>query len=123
MPDLRASIRRDGILRAVCWSPNLELCGPSATLLEGVERGGVLFTQEDKAVRVQVAVSGLSEGWHGFHVHTTGNCTVSSALPTDPFGAAGGHLGQPDPQRLRHRTLGRPVADLRDHRDPEHPDR
>ncbi|MDP9389155.1 MAG: superoxide dismutase family protein, partial [Actinomycetota bacterium] len=59
----------------------------------GAERGGVAFTQEGDRVRVQVAVSGLTEGWHGFHVHTTGSCTVSSGLPADPFGAAGGHLG------------------------------
>ena len=68
----------------------------------GTDRGGVLFTEEAGGVRVQVAVSGLTPGWHGFHVHTTGNCTVTSGLPADPFGAAGGHLGA----ALGHGTPG-----------------
>ena len=66
----------------------------------GVDQGGVLFTQETGAVRVQVAVTGLTEGWHGFHVHTTGNCTAGD--PASPFTAAGGHLGSVAPQTQVH---------------------
>ncbi|HUR23584.1 MAG TPA: superoxide dismutase family protein [Acidimicrobiales bacterium] len=56
------------------------------------EKGNVAFTQEGSRVRVQVIATGLTEGWHGFHVHTKGDCTVGTG-PTDPFSAAGGHLG------------------------------
>ncbi|HVE46450.1 MAG TPA: superoxide dismutase family protein [Acidimicrobiales bacterium] len=57
----------------------------------GAEKGAVAFTQEGNRVRVQVLATGLTEGWHGFHVHTTGNCTVGD--PANPFTASGGHLG------------------------------
>ena len=40
-PDLRATIRRDGVVRAVRWAPYLEVCGPAATLLESRDRAGV----------------------------------------------------------------------------------
>ena len=58
----------------------------------GADKGAVAFTQEGNRVRVQVVATGLTEGWHGFHVHTKGDCTVGTG-PTDPFSAAGGHLG------------------------------
>ncbi|HUP69256.1 MAG TPA: superoxide dismutase family protein [Acidimicrobiales bacterium] len=57
----------------------------------GADKGAVAFTAEGNRVRVEVLATGLSEGWHGFHVHTTGNCTVGD--PASPFTAAGGHLG------------------------------
>jgi Cu/Zn superoxide dismutase len=66
----------------------------------GAERGGVLFTQEGAHLRVQVAASQLSPGWHGFHVHAVGNCTVGD--PASPFTAAGGHLGSGAPLNQGH---------------------
>ena len=66
----------------------------------GAERGGVLFTQEADRVRVQVAATGLTPGWHGFHVHAKGDCTVGD--PANPFTAALGHLGT----ALAHGTAG-----------------
>jgi len=66
----------------------------------GSERGGVSFTQEASRVRVQVAASGLSPGWHGFHVHAVGDCTVGDAA--NPFTAAGGHLGSGVPANQNH---------------------
>src|SRR5687768_6655616 len=67
----------------------------AAAVLEnpaGDETGAVLFTQESPTtVRVEVAVEDLSPGWHGFHVHTKGDCTVGDTA--NPFTAAGGHLG------------------------------
>ncbi|MEO6120642.1 MAG: superoxide dismutase family protein [Acidimicrobiales bacterium] len=66
----------------------------------GVDRGGAVFTQEGLRVRVEVAVSGLSPGWHGFHVHATGDCAVGD--PAAPFTAAGGHLGSGPPASQSH---------------------
>ncbi|MGH9164137.1 MAG: superoxide dismutase family protein, partial [Acidimicrobiales bacterium] len=57
----------------------------------GAARGAVHFSQEGNRIRVQVAAQGLSEGWHGFHVHTKGDCSVGD--PANPFTGAGGHLG------------------------------
>ncbi|MDP9403863.1 MAG: superoxide dismutase family protein [Actinomycetota bacterium] len=66
----------------------------------GAEKGAVAFTQEGNRVRVQVVATGLSEGWHGFHVHTKGDCTVGD--PANPFTAAGGHLGSGPPTMQSH---------------------
>jgi superoxide dismutase, Cu-Zn family len=52
----------------------------------GAAVGEVRFAQEDGRVRVTATASGLTPGFHGFHVHTTGTCTA-------PFTSAGGHLG------------------------------
>ncbi|HVM02494.1 MAG TPA: superoxide dismutase family protein, partial [Acidimicrobiales bacterium] len=66
----------------------------------GAERGGVLFTQERDRLRVQVVASQLTPGWHGFHVHAVGDCTVGD--PASPFAAAGGHLGSGAPLNQAH---------------------
>ncbi len=49
--------------------------------------GTVAFTQVGSWVHVDVDVSGLTPGFHGFHVHVTGSCDAA----TD-FNSAGGHL-------------------------------
>ena len=67
---------------------------------DGADRGVVTFTQDGPAVRVEVDVRGLTEGWHGFHVHTTGDCAVGD--PANPFTAAGGHLGSGPPAAQSH---------------------
>ncbi|HET7489859.1 MAG TPA: superoxide dismutase family protein [Acidimicrobiales bacterium] len=70
-----------------------------ATLLDttGAQKGTVSFTQEAKTVLVRVSASGLSAGWHGFHIHTVGDCTAAG-----PFTAAGGHLGSTAPLSQSH---------------------
>ena len=66
--------------------------GATLVDVDGKERGFVSFAAVGDEVLVRVAATGLTPGWHGFHVHATGNCTVGSG-PTDPFSAAGAHLG------------------------------
>ena len=78
--------------------PVVGMAGPQgdagATLVDttGKELGFVSFADVGDEVLVRVSATGLTPGWHGFHVHATGNCTVGSG-PTDPFSAAGSHLG------------------------------
>jgi superoxide dismutase, Cu-Zn family len=51
---------------------------------------------------VTAAVFGLTKGFHGFHIHTTGICDPSFVDATGarvPFGSAGGHL---DPTGAHH---------------------
>lgn len=60
--------------------------------------GTVWLDEEDGAVEIEVAASGLEPGFHGFHLHTVGECDVDSPDPNDPartgdFLSAGGHLG------------------------------
>lgn len=51
--------------------------------------GTVNFTeQRDGVVSVRVRVNDLPPGFHGFHIHSVGQCTP-------PFTSAGGHLAFP----------------------------
>lgn len=61
----------------------------AAVLLDGsgAEVGTVSFASGDHGkVEVRVKVSGLSPGFHGFHVHAIGTCTAPD------FTSAGGHF-------------------------------
>jgi Cu/Zn superoxide dismutase len=51
----------------------------------GAVVGNVTFAQKSDGVHVHVAATGLTPGFHGFHVHDVGTCTG----PT--FASAGGH--------------------------------
>jgi Cu/Zn superoxide dismutase len=62
-------------------------------ILKGVDGkvlGVAALGLDGDGVRVEVSVSGLSEGFHGFHIHTTGVCDPGD--PNQPFTSAGGHL-------------------------------
>ncbi len=68
----------------------------------GDEMGTVTITQGPRGLLIQARLTGLSEGWHGFHIHETGSC--------DPdFTAAGGHY---NPTSIGHGVL---------HEDGHHP--
>jgi Cu-Zn family superoxide dismutase len=49
-------------------------------------RGRVVFTEGDDDVAVEVDVTGLTPGGHGFHVHEYGDCSAPDG------GSAGGHF-------------------------------
>lgn len=61
----------------------------------GAVVGSVKFLPtKDGKVTVRVAASGLTPGFHGYHVHTTGVCdpaATDSAGAPSPFFTAGGH--------------------------------
>jgi len=52
----------------------------------GTRVGTVELKQEDGVVKVEARFDTFPVGFHGFHVHTTGNCTAPL------FTSAGGHL-------------------------------
>ncbi|MGH9039081.1 MAG: superoxide dismutase family protein, partial [Acidimicrobiia bacterium] len=58
---------------------------------DGTVLGLAALSVDGDLLRIDVSVSGLSPGFHGFHVHTTGLCEATD--PTNPFTSAGGHLG------------------------------
>jgi Cu-Zn family superoxide dismutase len=61
----------------------------------GIEVGTVKLEQEGDTVRLKVKVeSGVSPGFHGFHVHAVGTCVA-------PFTSAGGHY---NPGGATHRN-------------------
>ena len=55
----------------------------------GAEIGTVALRQLGDKVEVRGRLAGLTPGFHGMHVHTTGVCDGSTATP---FSSAGGHL-------------------------------
>lgn len=60
---------------------------------DGKVLGSVEFSQYKDGVLITANVTGLPAGFHGFHVHTTGLCTVT-APPAVPFASAGPHFEQ-----------------------------
>lgn len=72
-------------VRAVAQPPMAATAVLSSTAGEVV--GGATFTQQADRVRVEVAVTGLPPGFHGFHVHAVGRCE-----PETNFASAGPHL-------------------------------
>lgn len=55
--------------------------------------GWVTFTKVSDGVRVEAKLNGLSEGKHGFHIHTYGDCRA------DDYSSAGGHF---NPAQEKH---------------------
>lgn len=67
-----------------------EMRGP-----DGDSMGTVTIIQGPRGLLIQARLTGVPEGWHGFHIHETGSC--------DPdFSAAGGHY---DPTGIGHGVL------------------
>ncbi len=63
----------------------------------GQSIGSVLFGHfPENPVAVRVSVSGLSPGWHGFHVHDVGTCEAPS------FTTSGGHYNPGDSNHGHH---------------------
>ena len=66
------------------------IAGATATIIDlkgqNVGSANIRMTPSGK-VLVTASVNGLTQGWHGFHVHETGSCD-----PATEFKSAGGHL-------------------------------
>lgn len=77
--------------------------------VEGAETGDVAFKgTPEGGVLVRISLSGLSEGWHGIHLHQVGDCSDGA----DGFKASGGHI---DPENKEHGLLnpnGPEAADM-----------
>jgi Cu-Zn family superoxide dismutase len=73
-------------------SPDAGVAHASLQDANGANVGTVSWTQESGTVTVQVSVANLAPGFHGFHVHATGECVA-------PFTSAGGHL---NPESASH---------------------
>jgi len=58
-----------------------------ATLINasGQTIGRAVLTQGTTGLLIRVEAEGLSPGWHGIHIHATGECEA-------PFTSAGGHI-------------------------------
>ena len=57
----------------------------------GTAIGTAAFTQGPTGVLIQIEATGLTPGWHGVHIHATGQCAA-------PFTSAGAHVNHHDPK-------------------------
>ncbi len=57
----------------------------------GATIGRAVMNQGTTGVLIRVEASGLTPGWHGMHLHATGECAA-------PFTSAGGHLNHSEPR-------------------------
>ncbi|HEV8626570.1 MAG TPA: superoxide dismutase family protein [Acidimicrobiia bacterium] len=57
---------------------------------DGKPAGTAMLTTVGDHLRIEVAATGLSPGFHGLHIHTKGLCDPAAS---PAFGTAGGHLG------------------------------
>ena len=57
---------------------------------DGKPAGTAVLTSQADHLRIEVAATGLSPGFHGLHIHTKGVCDPTA---TPAFSTAGGHLG------------------------------
>jgi Cu-Zn family superoxide dismutase len=80
-------------LRSASGSPH----SAEATLHDasGKVIGKVKLDEQNGEVRVRVEASSLSAGFHGFHIHSVGQCVA-------PFTTAGGHFKLNDSQTHGH---------------------
>lgn len=56
---------------------------------KGQAIGKVYLQQRKNKVNIEIRVSGLTSGFHGFHIHTTGLCDNTTVKP---YTSAGGHF-------------------------------
>lgn len=57
----------------------------------GAEIGKATLTQGATGLLIKVEAMGLTPGWHGIHIHATGQCAA-------PFTSAGAHINHTDPK-------------------------
>ncbi len=58
---------------------------------QGAEIGKATLTQGATGLLIRVEATGLTPGWHGIHIHATGQCAA-------PFTSAGAHINHTDPK-------------------------
>lgn len=64
-----------------------------ATLIgsSGARVGRAVLTQGPTGLLIRIEADGLTPGWHGVHIHATGECAA-------PFTSAGAHVNHGDPE-------------------------
>lgn len=75
---------------------------------QGEKTGEVALTGAPGGVLIRISASGLSEGWHGMHLHQIGDCSDGAS----GFKASGSHI---NPEGKEHGLLnpnGYEAADL-----------
>jgi superoxide dismutase, Cu-Zn family len=87
-------------LLAGCFAAESQAQSATATLSPtagNTVAGTVTFTQKGDKVTVNAKLTGLTLGWHGFHIHEKGDCSAPDAMSAGGhFNPTGMHHGHPD---------------------------
>jgi len=76
---------------------------------DGEQRGHIVLTNTPGAgVLLRIDLNGLSEGWHGIHLHRVADCSDGA----DGFKASGGHVDPDDREHGLLNPAGPERADL-----------
>ncbi len=109
---LLAACGKSGADNTPAAAPSLDGWGDATAAFvnaQGAKTGEVAFAATPQGgVLMRITLSGLSEGWHGIHLHQIGDCSDGAA----GFKASGGHI---DPQDKEHGLLnpnGPEAADI-----------
>jgi Cu-Zn family superoxide dismutase len=86
--------------------PTAKVATGTLYLANGLPAGSVLVTAAGDELTLSVAATGLSQGVHGIHLHTTGTCTAPG------FTSAGGHLNPMGKQHGTSNPAGSHLGDL-----------
>lgn len=77
------------------WRPDRAPMGDfgEATLIDGSGQtvGRAMLTQGPTGLLIRIEAEGLTPGWHGAHIHATGQCAA-------PFTSAGAHINHGEPR-------------------------
>ena len=76
--------------------------------------GSVRLTDTPAGLKVEVSVTGLTPGAHGFHIHENGACGDSgkaAGAHYNPSGAPHGELSKSDPMKVHAGDSGNLTAD------------
>lgn len=87
------TLLRSALVGAFCLAPAAALAETATAPLldaQGAEVGVATFTEGPNGVLIEVQAEGLSEGWHGIHLHRVGDCS------SEGFTSAGSHIDMHD---------------------------
>jgi Cu-Zn family superoxide dismutase len=73
---------------------------------KGAPVGTAVFTQKSNGVQLDLKVSGLAPGLHGFHIHAVGRCQAPD------FASAGPHFNPEGKQHGWDNPMGHHLGDL-----------
>ncbi len=59
--------------------------------VQGADAGAAVLTQGATGLLIRIEATGLTPGWHGVHLHATGQCAA-------PFTSAGAHINHTEPR-------------------------
>ena len=98
-----------GTLCLLTYSISLEAAKKAkADLLnaKGAPVGTAVFTQKSNGVQLDLKVSGMTPGLHGFHIHAVGRCQAPD------FASAGPHFNPEGKQHGWDNPMGHHLGDL-----------